>query len=61
MAQKRTVFKSELTIKPLPTSAEEYAKQYFINLVLQGFTIISPTGYSIDKRNIEQALETWNK
>lgn len=54
-------FKAELKIKPLPVQAEEYAMQYFINLVLQGFIFISPNGYCISKDNIKEAMETWTR
>lgn len=60
MATRRSPqFKAELKIKPLPAAAEEYAKQYFINLVLQGFTIVGPGGASVSKGNIEEIMRAW--
>lgn len=52
-------FKAELKIKPLPAGVEEYAKQYFINLILTGHLIIAPDGAIMNKDNIKQAMEAW--
>jgi hypothetical protein len=52
-------FKHELKIKPLPAAAEEYAKQYLINLLLQGYTVIGPGGATMNKYNIKEAMEAW--
>lgn len=53
------IFKAELRIKPLPAGAEQYARQYFINLMLTGYIIVSPDGAIMSKDNIKQAMETW--
>ena len=57
-------FKAELKVKALPAAAEEYAKQYFINLMLQGYTLLAPAsegGKVMNAENVEAALEAWNK
>lgn len=60
MASKgRAIFQSELKVKPLPAIAEQYAKQYFINLLLQGYTIIGPNGEVMNKYNVKEAVEAW--
>lgn len=53
-------FKAELKIKPLPAHAQEFAKQYFINLMLSGYIIVSSDGAIMSKENIEKAMETWS-
>ena len=52
-------FKAELRVKPLPAGAEQYARQYFINLMLTGHLIVSPDGAIMSKDNLEKAMETW--
>ena len=61
MAMKRGGFQAELKIKPLPAAAEEYAKQYLINLLLQGYQIVGPTGGIMNRNNVREALEAWKK
>jgi hypothetical protein len=52
-------FKHELKVKPLPAGAEEYARQYFINLMLTGHIIVAPDGAIMSRDNLKKAMETW--
>lgn len=55
-------FKAQRDIRPIPSEGQEYCRQYFINLMLTGYTLVAPPelgGGVMTAFNIDKALEAW--